>query len=118
MSMKKWNDEDLIVTRNKLEAWSNRDKNLGSGSKLGLLTALLGAFAISTGVAFIFFDGIDALNIILIIIGTIACVSWYKGDKKRKDNTALLTEINKEIQSRKLKDAPKSEDKADKLTLQ
>lgn len=109
MSMKKWTDEELITTRDNLEAWSRR--NNSSGTKLWLFTAFLGAFAISTGFAFIFLDGFDVLSIILIIMGTITCISWYKSDKQRKDNMGFLAEINKEIKSRKMKAAPKAKDK-------
>ena len=56
MSMKKWTDEELIATRDNMEALKKRQEN-GANSKLGLLTALIGALAISTGVAFIFLDG-------------------------------------------------------------
>ncbi len=118
MSMKKWTDEELLTTRDKLEAWNSRSNSSGTGSKLWLLTALLGAFAISTGIAFIFFDGVDLMNIVLIIMGTITCASWYKSERQRRDNIALLAEINKEIKSRKIKDAPKSEDKPDKVSSQ
>ena len=111
MSMKKWTDEELLTTRDRLEAWSNKYNSSKSSSGLWLLTAFLGAFAISTGFAFIFFDGVDAMNIILIVMGTITCASWYKSEKQRKDNIAFLAEINKEIKSRKIKDAPKSKDK-------
>ncbi|MBV6446817.1 hypothetical protein [Nitrosomonas sp.] len=110
MSMKKWTDEELISTRENLETWEKRSNSSG-GSKLWLLTALLGAFAISTGVAFIFLDGIDVMSVILIIMGTVTCFSWYRSDKQRKDNIAFLDEIRKEIKSRKLKDITKSEDK-------
>lgn len=112
MSMKKWTDEELITTRDKLEAWSNKYNSSKSGSSLWLLTAFLGAFAISTGFAFIFFDGVDLMNIILIVMGTITCASWYKSEKQRKDNIAFLAEINKEIKSRKIKESPKK-DKTD-----
>ena len=118
MSMKKWTDEELLTTRDKLEAWNSRSNSSGTGSKLWLLTALLGAFAISTGIAFIFFDGVDLMNIVLIIMGTITCASWYKSERQRRDNIALLAEINKELKSRKIKDAPKSEDKPDKVSSQ
>lgn len=114
MSMKKWTDEELISTRDNLEAWSNRYAGPKSGAKLWLFTALLGAFAISTGIAFIILDGVDAMSIILMIMGTITCISWYKSDKQRKDNIAFLGEINKEIKSRKLKDTSKSKDKTEK----
>ncbi|PSJ18582.1 hypothetical protein [Nitrosomonas supralitoralis] len=106
MSMKKWTDEELISTRDNLESWNKRSNN--SGSKMWLFTAILGAFAVSTGVVFIFFDGIDVLSILLIIMGTITCISWYKSEKQRKDNIAFLGEINREIKSRKIKVEPKS----------
>ena len=113
MSMKKWTDEELVSTRDNLEAWNKRNNNLGSGSKLWLFTAFLGAFAISTGVAFIFLDGVDVMSIILITMGAITCASWYKSEKQRKDNITFLAEINKEIKSRKIKDESKSKDKTD-----
>lgn len=113
MSMKKWTDEELVTTQDSLEAWNSRNNNSGSGSKLWLFTAFLGAFAISTGVAFFFLDGLDVMNVILIIMGTVTCASWYKSEKQRKDNIAFLAEINKEIKSRKIKDAPKSKSKSD-----
>ncbi|SFD89858.1 hypothetical protein [Nitrosomonas sp. Nm166] len=118
MSMRKWTDEELITTRDKLEAWNSRSNSSGTGSKLWLLTAFLGAFAISTGIAFIFFDGVDIMNVVLIIMGTVTCASWYKSDKQRRDNIALLAEINKEIKSRKIKDTSKLEDKPDQVTIQ
>lgn len=107
MSMKKWTDEELISTRDNLESWNKRSNGSGSGSKMWLFTAILGAFAISTGIVFIFFDGIDVLSILLIIMGTITCASWYKSEKQRKDNAAFLNEINREIKSRKIEKAPK-----------
>lgn len=113
MSMKKWTDEELITTRDSLEAWNSRNNSSGSGSKLWLFTAFLGAFAISTGVAFFFLDGIDVMNVLLIIMGTVTCASWYKSEKQRKDNIAFLAEIHKEIKSRKVKDTPKHKNKAD-----
>lgn len=116
MSMKKWTDEELVTTRDNLEAWSRR--NNSSGSKLWLLTALLGAFAISTGFAFIFLDGIDVLSIILIIMGTVTCISWYQSEKRRKDNIGFLAEINKEIKSRKIKTTPKQRDKTVQVSIE
>ena len=62
--------------------------------------------------SFYLFDGVDVLSIILIIMGAITCLSWYKSEKQRKDNMTFLDEINKEIKSRKAKD--KSKDKAPK----
>ena len=116
--MQKWTDEELVTTRDNLEAWNSRNNNSGSGSKLWLLTAFLGAFAISTGFAFIFLDGVDVMNVVLIIMGTVTCASWYKSEKQRKDNVAFLAEINKEIKSRKIKDAQKSKDRSNTNTTE
>lgn len=103
MSMKKWTDEELISTRDNLESLGNVSKSSGSGTKMWLFTGLLGAFAVSTGVTFMILDGVDVMSIILIIMGAVTCMSWYKSDKQRKDNLAFLAEINREIKSRKLK---------------
>lgn len=111
MSMKKWTDEELASTRDKLDTWNNRHSSSGWGPKLWLFTAFLGAFAISTGFAFIFFDGITALSIILMVLGSVTCFSWYKSDKQRKDNIAFLAEINKEIDHRRKRTEPKSKTK-------
>ncbi|HRB22040.1 MAG TPA: hypothetical protein PLB54_10170 [Nitrosomonas sp.] len=110
MSMKKWTDQELLTTRDNLEAVKNRE-NAGQNSKLGLLTALIGALAISTGVAFIFIDGVDVFTVILIIMGVLTCFSWFRNDKRRRDNIALLSEINKEIKSRKLDESVKKANK-------
>ena len=48
MSMKKWTDEELISTRDSLEAWNTRSNSTAGGSKMWLFTAFLGALAIST----------------------------------------------------------------------
>jgi len=96
--MKKWTDEDLISTRDKLEALKERYSK--SSTKMWHLTAFLGAFAVSTGIAFIFFDGVDVLNVFLIVLGSLSCLAWYKSEKQRKDNLSFLFEINKELKKR------------------
>ncbi|MEK7791769.1 MAG: hypothetical protein AAB306_01325 [Pseudomonadota bacterium] len=119
MSMKKWTDEELTSTRDKLEVWSSRYSNPKSGSRLWLLTAFLGAFAISTGFAFIIIDGVDILNIVLIVMGVITCFSWYKSEKQKKDNIAFLAEINKELKHREKRgssDLKQKGDGAEKVT--
>lgn len=110
MSMKKWTDQELLTTRDNLEAVKNRE-NASQNSKLGLVTALIGALAISTGFAFIFIDGVDVFTVILIIMGVLTCFSWFRNDKRRRDNIALLSEINKEIKSRKLDESAKKANK-------
>lgn len=106
MSMKKWTDEELMSTRDKLETWNKQSTK--SSSKLWLFTALLGAFAVSTGIVFMFFDGVDVLSILLVIMGVITCLSWYRSEKRSRDNKIFLDEVNKEIKSRKIKNAKKS----------
>lgn len=101
MSMKRWTDEELISTRDKLEAWNLGHKTKGWGPRLWVLTALMGAFAISTGVVFIFLDGIDVLSVILIILGSVTCFSWYQSERKKKETITFLAEVNNEIDRRK-----------------
>ena len=110
MSMKKWTDEELVSTRDKLEEW--RGKYQKAGNKMWHFTAFLGAFAVSTGIAFIFLDGVDVLNILLVIMGFLTCLAWYKSEKRRKDNLTFLAEIDKELKQRS-KRAAKSKAKHD-----
>ena len=85
MSMKKWTDEELASTCDKLEVWNLDHKKKGWAPRLWILTALMGAFAISTGVVFIFLDGMDVLSVILIVLGSVTCFSWYQSEKKKKE---------------------------------
>ena len=101
MSMKKWTDEELTSTMEKLDAWRVQYKGKGWGPRLWLLTALLGAFAISTGVAFMFLDGVDAVSLLLILMGSITCFSWFQSEKRKKVNIAFIEDITKEIKRRK-----------------
>lgn len=98
MSMKKWTNEELVSTRDKLEEW--REKYQKAGNKMWHFTAFLGAFAVSTGIAFIFFDGVDVLNVLLIVMGSLTCLAWYKSEKRRKDNLKFLSEIDNELKQR------------------
>ncbi|MCP5245864.1 MAG: hypothetical protein H6937_07935 [Burkholderiales bacterium] len=111
MSMRKWTDEELVSTRDKLEEW--RSKYQKAGNKMWHLTAFLGAFAVSTGIAFIFLDGVDVLNVLLIVMGSLTCLAWYKSEKRRKDNLTFLAEIDKEMKQR-AKKTTKSKAKQDK----
>jgi len=115
MSMKKWTDEELASTRKKLEAWNLDHKKKGWAPRLWILTALLGAFAISTGVVFIFLDGMDVLSVILIVLGSVTCFSWYQSEKKKKETIIFLSEVNDEIARRERRDEkPKTEKKTGK----
>lgn len=100
MDLKKWTNEKLAATRDEIDAWSLKySKSVWSG-KIGILVGLLGAFAISTGIVFIFFDGLDVMNLVLIILGSIVCFTWYKTEKQLKTNTGFLAEIKTEIARR------------------
>lgn len=101
MSMKKWTDEELTSTLEKLDTWRVQYKGKGWGPRLWLLTALLGAFAISTGVAFMFLDGVDAVSLLLILMGSITCFSWFQSEKRKKVNIAFIEDITKEMKRRK-----------------
>ena len=109
MSMKKWTQEELISTRDKLEELIANQKK--SNNAMWHLTAFLGAFAVSTGIVFIFFDGVDVLNIFLIILGSITCLAWYKSEKQRKDNRNFLSEIQRELKKREKRGAEKAKTK-------
>lgn len=115
MSMKRWTDEELISTRDKLETWNLHHKAKGWGPRLWILTALMGAFAVSTGVVFIFLDGIDVLSVILIVLGSVTCFSWYQSEKKKKETITFLAEVNSEIDRRERREEkPKAEVKSSK----
>lgn len=111
--MKNWTDEELASTLEKLEAWRIQYRGTGWGPRLWLITALLGAFAISTGVAFMFLDGVTALSLILILLGSITCFSWYQSEKRKKVNITYIEDITKELKRRKRQKA-KSEKEAKK----
>jgi hypothetical protein len=117
MSMKDWTKEELTSTRDKLETWEISHKKKGSGPILWILTAILGAFAVSTGTVFIILDGVTALSIFLIVIGLVTCFSWYKSERQKKANIAFLSEVNKELKARKktTTKSDKKKEQADKL---
>ncbi len=108
MSLKKWTDEKLATTRDEIEEWAlKHTKSVWSG-KLGILVGLLGAFAISTGIVFAFFDGVDVMSLVLVVLGSIVCFTWYKTDKQLKTNTGFLEEVKTEIARRAKKNEQKS----------
>lgn len=100
MDIKKWTDEELSSTREKLDVWCQKHAGSGWGNRMWLMTALLGAIAISTGVVFIFFDGITAMSIVLIVLGVVTCFTWYKSEQQRKVNMDFLEELKTEIARR------------------
>ena len=117
MSMKDWTKEDLTSTRDILESWEIAHKKKGSGPILWILTAILGAFAVSTGTVFIVLDGVTVLSIFLIVIGLVTCYAWYKSERQKKSNIAFLSEVNKELKARKktTSKSDKKKEQADRL---
>lgn len=109
MSLRKWTDEKLATAKDEIEEWTLKHaKSIWSG-KMGILIGLLGAFAVSTGVVFIFFDGLEVMNLVLIVLGSIVCFTWYKTEKQLKTNTGFLTEVKMEIARRAKKQDQKSD---------
>jgi len=103
--MKNWTEEELITTRDNLEEWMSSYDGSRSGSKLWLFTAILGAFAVSTGLAFIFIDGVTILSILLIVMGSFTCYSWYKSEKQKNDNETYLADVHQELKRRAKRNA-------------
>lgn len=117
MNIKKWTDEKLATTRDEIDDWCLKHSKSSWNRRVGLLIAFTGAFAISTGVVFFFFDGITAMSFVLIGLGSVACFSWHKTEQQRKTNANFLEEIKAEITRREKKTEPvKKPDVAKKST--
>ncbi|MFO7580528.1 MAG: hypothetical protein R6W74_10040 [Nitrosomonas halophila] len=106
MNVKKWSDEKLTTTQTELDAWCFKHSKSSWAGRFELFLALIGAFAISTGVVFLFFDGITAMSFILIALGLVTSLTWYKTEQQRKTNTGFLEEVKTEIARRAKKEAP------------
>jgi membrane protein implicated in regulation of membrane protease activity len=100
MNIKQWPDEKLASTRDEIDAWCLAHSKATWSGRIALLTAWMGAFAISTGIVFFFFDGITAMSFVLIALGSVACFVWYKTEQQRKLNNNFLKEIKEEIARR------------------
>lgn len=107
MNIKKWTDEELAATRDEIDAWCTRYSRSTWSGRMGLAVAALGVFAISTGVVFLFFDGITVMSFVLAALGGVACFTWYKTSKQHKINSNFLEEIRAEI-ARRTKKAEKA----------
>jgi uncharacterized OsmC-like protein len=111
MNMKKWTDDKLVTTQDEIDAWCHKHSKASWSGRAGLLIAFIGAFAVSTGVIFLFFDGITGMSFVLIGLGSVACFAWYKTEQQRKLNSNFLEEIKVEIarRTKKAEPAKKSE---------
>ena len=117
MNIKKWTDEKLVTARDEIDDWCQKHSKSSWNRRVRLLIAFIGAFAVSTGVVFFFFDGITAMSFVLIGLGSVACFAWYKTEQQRKTNADFLEEIKAEIARREKKSVPvKKPDVAKKLT--
>lgn len=97
MELKTQTDAELISLRDKLDSWCKQHQGSKWGHRLWILIVILGLFAFIDGIADIFLSGIAPLNIFLILLGAVTCLSWYKSDKQRKANMNFLAEIDNEL---------------------
>jgi hypothetical protein len=102
MDLKTATDAELISLQEKLDVWCLQHQVSKWGHRFRVLIVILGVFAFLEGIIDIFFSGISSLNIFLILLGAIACFSWYKSDKQRKVNISFLAELNSELARRNL----------------
>ena len=100
MDLTTWTDAELIALREKLHAWCLQRQAAKWGNRFWKLTAFMGAFSIIDGIVDIFLDGVRALSVLEIILGSAICLSWYLGDKKYKSNTSFLDKLNNELSRR------------------
>ncbi|TFH12091.1 MAG: hypothetical protein E4H07_03260 [Nitrosomonadales bacterium] len=100
MDLKTQTDAELISLCDRLNIWSLKHQESKWEHRLWIVIVILGVFAFVDGVAEIFVSGITLLNIFLIMLGAIICFSWYRSEKRRKENIRFLSEINSEIAQR------------------
>ena len=96
-------DADLISLRDSLDEWCLKQQESKWGHRLWVLVVILGVFAFIQGVTDIFVSGVNLLDIVLIILGTVVSFSWYVGEKRIRKNKILLAALNGEIAIRDYK---------------
>lgn len=114
MDFTAWTKEDLLALRESLDAWCKQYAASKWENRFWMLIGLMGAFALSDGLYAIFlFEGVQGLYIAEIVLGLIACFTWYKSYKRHKENKMLIVRIDEELRSRKKrKDSPSSDDQS------
>jgi uncharacterized membrane protein YoaK (UPF0700 family) len=100
MDLAKWTDAELVSLREKLHNWCTKRQEPTWGNRFLSWTGLMGAFAILTGLMDMFFGGPSGISVFLVVLGVLACFSWYKGDKQRKKNIDFLEILDQEIARR------------------
>ncbi|SFU52522.1 hypothetical protein SAMN05216339_103203 [Nitrosomonas eutropha] len=100
MNFKKMTDEELISTRDEVDAWCARHtQSIWSGRK-GYAVGLLGVFGVSTGIVFLLFDGFEPVSLVPILLGGVVCLMWYKVKQQHKNNSNFLEGVKEEITRR------------------
>jgi hypothetical protein len=97
MDLANWTDDELISIREKLQAWCTKRQEPTWGNRFLNWTGFMGAFAFLTGLTDIFFGGPTVTNALLVVLGVLACFSWYRGDKQQKKNISFLEELDQEL---------------------
>ena len=96
-------EAELISLRDSIDEWFLKHQESKWGHRLWVLFVILGVFAFIQGVTDIFVSGINLLDIVLIILGTVISFSWYVGEKRTRKNKILLAALNCEIAIRDYK---------------
>ena len=94
---------ELISLRDSLDEWVLTQQESKWGHRFWVLVVILGVFAFIQGVTDIFVSGVNLLDIVLIILGTVVSFSWYVGEKRIRKNKVLLVALNGEIAIRDYK---------------
>jgi Flp pilus assembly protein TadB len=94
---------ELISLRDSLDEWVLTQQESKWGHRFWVLVVILGVFAFIQGVTDIFVSGVNLLDIVLIILGTVVSFSWYVGEKRVRKNKVLLAALNGEIAIRDYK---------------
>lgn len=94
--------EELFALRERLDASCKQHTSSKWENRFWILISLMGAFALIDGLYAIFlFEGVQGLYIVEVVLGLIACFTWYKSYKRHKDNKMLIVRIDEELRSRK-----------------
>lgn len=113
MDFTAWTKEDLLAMRERLDTWCKQYAASKWENRFWMLIGLMGAFALSDGLYAIFlFEGVQGLYIVEIVLGLIACFTWYKTYKRHKDNKMLIVRIDEELRSRKKSKNASSDDQS------
>lgn len=97
MDLADWSEAELLSIREQLQAWCTKRQEITWTNRFLDWTGLMGAFAFLTGLTDLFFGEPTVMNTLIIVLGILACFSWYKGDAQRKKNLAFLDKLNEEL---------------------